>query len=217
MTLAEEARRLNLRASSASRCQARGRRAHRRVPALILVTDEVRLPDPSPVVSRLPRGSAVILRHYGLPAADRAALAVRLRRLTRARKVLLLIAAHGGAPDDLARAVGADGIHLPEWQVRRGPWRALAGCKPAMLVTAAAHSWTALRRARAWRVDAVLVSPVFATLSHPGARPLGVLRFAAWARIGAIAVYGLGGINHRTATRLRPTRASGLAGIGGLL
>ena len=213
MTLAEEARRLNLRASSAARRQARGRRA----PALILVTDEVRLPDPSPVVARLPRGSAVILRHYGLPTAARAALAAKLRRLTRARNVLLLIAAQGRAPSDLARAVGADGIHLPEWQVRQGPWRALVGCKPAMLVTAAAHSWTALRRAQAWQVDAVLVSPVFATRSHPGARPLGVLRVAAWARMGAIAVYGLGGIDRQSAARLRQTRACGLAAIGGLL
>ena len=217
MTLAEEARRLNLRARSAARRQAGPRRARRRLPALILLTDEFRLADPSAVVARLPRGSAIILRHYGLADPERAALASKLRGLTRARGILLLIAAQGGTSNDLARAVGADGIHLPEWRVRQGAWRALGGRKPNMLVTAAAHSWTALRRASAWGADAALLSPVFATVSHGAVRPLGPLRFAAWARMSAIPVYGLGGIDRRSAARLRQTRASGLAGVGGLI
>lgn len=216
-TLAEEAHRLNLRAKSAARRRAAPRRARRRLPALILVTDELRLADPSGVVARLPRGAAVILRHYGLGDAERAALARKLRRLTRGRGILLLIAARGGGASDLARAVGADGIHLPEWRVRRGAWRALSGCKPNMLVTAAAHSWTALRRASAGRADAVLLSPVFSTVSHAAARPLGALCFAAWVRMSGVPVYGLGGIDRRSAARLRLTGACGIAGIGGLI
>lgn len=225
MTLAEDAHRLNLRARRAHQLRARHdrqrtagpRRSRGSLPALILLTDERRLADPSPAVARLPRGSAVILRHYGLSDTDRAALARKLRAVTRARGILLLIAATGGAPNDLARAVRADGIHLAEWCVRQGTWRARGGRKPGALVTASAHSWPAVRRARARGVDAVLLSPVFATASHAGGRPLGALRFAAWARQSPIPVYALGGIDVRSAARLRQTRACGLAGIGGLI
>lgn len=215
MTLADDARRLNLRARHRRHNRAPHGRAAR-LPPILLLTDEQRLPDPSAAVARLPRGSAVILRHYGIESAERAALARRLRRLTRARGILLLIAADGRSTGDLARSVGADGIHLPERLLRCGGWRALHSRKPGWLVTAAVHSLPALRLA-AWRgIDAVLLSPVFATASHPGARPLGVLRFAALARVSTIPVYALGGITARSAARLWRTGACGVAGIGGL-
>lgn len=212
MTLADDARRLNLRT---------GRRRGR-LPALILLTDDERLADPSAAVARLPRGAAVILRHYGLAATERAVLARRLRRLTRAIGVRLLVAVSDAADDALARAVCADGIHLPEWRVRRGAHRALRGRKPGWLVTASAHSQPALRRAAAVGAAAALLSPVFATASHPitslaGARPLGVLRFAAWSRRSPLPVYALGGIDARSAARLRQTSVSGFAGIGGVV
>jgi thiamine-phosphate pyrophosphorylase len=213
MTLADDARRLNLRARRARAAAAR--RAD--LPPLILLTDEHRLADPSAAVARLPKGSAVILRHYGVPDEARTALARELRRVTRARGLRLLIAAADSASHDLALRIEADGVHLPEWHVRNGAWRALRGRKPGWLVTAAAHSPAALRRAAAGGADAVLLSPVFATASHAGSRPLGAPRFAAWARLSPIPVYALGGIDARSAARLRPTRASGIAGIGGLV
>lgn len=181
------------------------------LPRLILMTDVVRLPDPAPILSALPRGSAVVVRHP--ESAARAALARRLRPLCRRRGVRLLIA--GDAR--LAAAVGADGLHLPEAAVRRasGPWR-LWRCRRRWLVTAAAHSPAALRRARAAGADAALLSPVFATASHPGAAGLGVLRFTAWARHGGLPVYALGGIDRRSARRLQSSGAAGFAGIGGL-
>ena len=213
MTLADDARRLNLR----TRGRADSSRLPRSpLPALILLTDEGRLADPSTAVARLPRGTAVILRHYGLPKTARTALARKLRKITRARGILLLLAVTDAADDALARAVRADGIHLPEWRVRHGARRALHGRMPHWLVTAAAHSVAALRRAAAQGADAALLSPVFATASHTAARPLGVLRFAAWSRLSRIPVYALGGIDTRSAARLRLTRACGLAGIGGL-
>lgn len=207
MTLADDARRLNLRTGR--------RRGH--LPPLILLTDEQRLADPSAAVARLPHGAAVILRHYGLAATERAVLARRLRRLTRTIGVRLLVAVRDAADDALARAVGADGIHLPEWRVRHGAHRALRGRKPGWLVTASAHSQPALRRAAAVGAAAALLSPVFATASHAGTRPLGVLRFAAWSRRSPLPVYALGGIDARSAARLRQTSVSGFAGIGGLV
>jgi thiamine-phosphate pyrophosphorylase len=223
MSLADDARRLNLRARrrltrTGGAYGGPGSKAREwrpaRLPALILLTDEQRLADPIAAAARLPPGSAVILRHYGIAKAERAALARALRVVTRRRGNLLLIAADDRGGADLARAVGADGLHFSEWLLHRGR---LPGCsfhRPGWRVTASVHSLAALRLAAAQRVDAVLLSPVFPTASHPGARTLGPLRFAAWARASRIPVYALGGIDDRSAARLRLSRACGLAGIG---
>ena len=197
MRLAAIARQLNAR-----------RGAARRLPSLVLVTDAERLVDPVPAAGRLPRGSAVILRHYG--AAERAALARRLARLCRARGLVLLVA--GDAR--LAAAVGAGGIHLREREIRRASdWRRR---RPTWLITVAAHSRASLVAAHRAGADAALLAPVFATASHPGAPTLGPVRFAALACASPLPVIALGGIDARTAPRLKASGAAGLAAISGL-
>lgn len=204
MTIANAARALNLRAA------ARDRRA-RNLPPLILMTDEVRLPDPVAALDRLPRGSAVILRHYadGMDAPGRYRLARSLARACRRRGLRLIVA---GSPR-LAAAVGADGLHLPEWMVAAGSLAARAR-RPGWIVTAACHSEAALRRAARLGADAALLAPVLATASHPTTRPLGAVRFAQLVQTSPIPVYALGGIGAAGARRLRETGAAGIAGIG---
>ncbi len=194
-TLAEAATRLKQAAGSA-------------LPALVLMTDEARLADPLPAARALPPGSAVILRHYG--AAERASLARSLAAIARRRGLVLLV----GEDPALARRVGAHGIHLPERAIGRAgtvrwqrDWR----------ITAAAHSPAALRLAAAAGADAALLSPVFATASHPRARALGPHRFAALVRHAPIPVYALGGIDRGRAHLLRGSGVVGIAGIGGLI
>lgn len=190
-TLAERARRL------------KGRR--HALPTLWLVTDSQRLPDPLPAARQLPRGSGIILRHHD--AAGRLALARALRRVARARRLTLLIA----GPPWLAQALGGDGAHLAEASIR--PWRRP---RRGFRITCAAHSLAALRRAELAGADAVLLSPVFATASHPGARTLGPVRFAGLCRQARLPVVALGGIAARTATRLAGTGLAGFAAIAAL-
>ncbi len=180
-------------------------------PGLILMTDEERLADPVPVLATLPRGSAVILRHYGVPGRDE--LAARLVAASKRRGVLVLVAADAR----LAAEIGADGLHLPEAMAARGPgvWREWR--KPGWLVTAAAHSPAALHRAKAAGADAALLSPVFPTESHPETAALGVLRFAAWCRKSPLPVYALGGVAAANVRRLKGCGAQGLAGISGFV
>jgi thiamine-phosphate pyrophosphorylase len=196
VNLADLARRLNSR-------HAQGHR----LPALVLMTDGRRLPDPAAAVMTLPADAMVIFRHYEDP--DREAKAAALLALCRRRRVPLLVAGDW----HLAARLGADGVHLPEALAsagaairRRRPWR----------VTAAAHSEAALRRAADAGVDAVLLSPVFATQSHPGARTLGPRRFARLVRQVDVPVYALGGVDRTTAPRLLGSGAVGIAAIGGL-
>ena len=61
--------------------------------------------------------------------------------------------------------------------------------------------------------DAALLSPVFATASHPDERPLGLEGFNLLAAQAGLPVYALGGINANNAARLLSGRAVGIAAI----
>jgi thiamine-phosphate pyrophosphorylase len=178
------------------------------MPALVLLTDDERLPDPARALAVLPRGSLVIVR--AREGARRSALADLLARSVRARGIAWLIA--DDAP--LACRAGADGVHFPERKIALiGHWRAR---RPGWFITCAAHSpGSCLRAARAG-ADAVLLSPVFATASHPGRRPIGNIRIRRIARAVSIPIYALGGIDSRTALQLRGAPLAGLAAITGL-
>jgi thiamine-phosphate pyrophosphorylase len=103
--------------------------------------------------------------------------------------------------------VGADGVHLPERLAHRAP--ALKRARPGWLVTAAAHS----ARAARVRADAVVVSPAFPSGSPSAGAPLGPVRLAALVRAGGRPAYALGGLNDRTARRLRDAGLVGLAAV----
>jgi thiamine-phosphate pyrophosphorylase len=174
------------------------------LPALWLFTDLRRLPDPRGAVAALPRGGAgVVLRHDTDP--DRAALGRDLALLCRARRLVLVVA--GDAR--LAAALGA-GVHLRggRWPDARRPGRGL--------VTSSAHGAAELRRA--WRAGAGLVflSPAFPTTSHPGAPPLGPLRWAAQARGVPAAVGALGGVSGASVRRLPRGLCRAVGAIGAL-
>lgn len=196
MKLAEAAARLNLRNAPGGR-----------LPPLILMTDAVRLPDPVAAAERLPRGSAVILRHYGEGGRDK--LAAQLAQVSREHGLRLLI----GADPELALRVGAHGVHLPEAMLALAR---SARRRPGWLVTAAAHDWMALISSAQAGADAALLSPVFPTLSHPRRRPLGAWRFATLANHAPLPVYALGGISEVNAVQLLSSRSVGIAAIGGL-
>jgi thiamine-phosphate pyrophosphorylase len=64
--------------------------------------------------------------------------------------------------------------------------------------------------------DAVFVSPVFATASHPGAPTLGPMRFGLLAKRLPLPVIALGGMDARRFRRLKPLGAHGWAAIDAL-
>ena len=143
-------------------------------------------------------------------AADGEARGRRLAAVARRRGLVLLAGADAG----LASRIRAAGVHLPERAARRAG--ALRRAHPRWLATAAAHDARAIRRARLAGVDAVLVSPVFASASPSAGRPLGVVRFAALVRGAGLPVYALGGVNARTARRLLESGAIGVAAVEAL-
>jgi thiamine-phosphate pyrophosphorylase len=173
------------------------------LPVLVLMTDDARLRDPVGAARALPRGSMVIVRSRD--AARRRELALALREIARVRGLFLLIAGDAA----LAAQIGADGVHLPETRIGEA---AAIRARHKMLVTAAAHSLSALRRANA--VDALILSAVFATASHPGRAALGAVRANLVAKLAPVPVYALGGITAQNARLL--AGFCGIAAIGAL-
>jgi thiamine-phosphate pyrophosphorylase len=161
------------------------------------------------VAARLPAGSGVIFRAFG--AADAVDQGLRLRRIAADRGLILLV----GVDAALAQACEADGLHLPE--------RAIAGAAdvraahPGWILTAAAHSPDAARRAFEAGCDAVLVSSVFASNSPSAGKAMGAEAFAALVQAAPLPVYALGGVTTGTAPGLVNSGAQGFAMVEGLI
>lgn len=173
------------------------------IPALYFFTDPVRTPDPVAVAHWLPRGTAVVYRHFGAP--QRARVARDLARIARAHGLILLIA----ADPELARRVGADGVHWPQ---------RLAPCgRGGGLVTVAAHDAQAVARAEGLGADACVLGPVFATRSASANPPLGLFRASQIARAARLPMIALGGVNAKTAARLTGRGFAGFAAVDAFL
>ncbi|MCP2680056.1 thiamine phosphate synthase [Maricaulaceae bacterium NA33B04] len=175
------------------------------LPALFAFTDPVRTPDPVKLAQSLPPGTGLILRTFGDQRL--VSMAPLLAAIAEHRRVTFLVA----ADPELAKQVGADGVHWPESQLRQASRARVKGIQ-----TASAHSPSALRCAQN-QMDAVFVSTAFASRSPSASRSLGPFRLASYAKRSRIPVFALGGVNKRTAQRLTHTGIYGAAAIEGLM
>ncbi|WP_313950749.1 Nudix family hydrolase [Accumulibacter sp.] len=90
---------------------------------------------------------------------------------------------------ELARMVGADGVHLSSqrlWQVDRRP--------DFECVAASCHSAADLTRAAELGLDFVVLGPLLPTPSHPGSSGIGWPQFSALVERSPLPVYALGGL-----------------------
>ncbi|ABC24427.1 Thiamine monophosphate synthase [Rhodospirillum rubrum ATCC 11170] len=205
------------------------RRSAAAPPRLLLMTDDQRLADPLGAADRLPPKAGVIVRHYACAGAVRHGLARALIARLRARRIAVILAAPSPAH---ALPAGLAGLHLPDKLAAHGLlarlllWRRAARGR---WLCAAAHDAPAMIRARRLGCALIVLSPLFPTASHPGARGLGARRAAllihrlaarrapAGSRAGkAPAVIALGGISTLSFRRLAGCGFGGIAGISAL-
>lgn len=178
------------------------------MPSLVLMTDDERLADPLAAARVLPRGSMVVARSRD--AGRLSELSRSLLKIARRHGLAVLIA---GDPL-LAGRLGADGFHLPGARAGEAAhWRARF---PTMMITASAHSYRALSTMRNAPVDAIFLSPVFFTKSHPDKAVPPPSRTNLIARAAGKPVYALGGVDARNARLLAPGVFAGIAAIGAL-
>lgn len=151
---------------------------------------------------------AVQLREKDLPGRPLLALAEELRRATAERGALLFV----NERLDVARAIGADGVHLG---AESFPVEAARTLVPRALVGASVH---AVAEAAASRADFVVFGPVFATPSKArfGA-PHGTGPLAEAVRGATVPVLAIGGIDAARLDAVRGTGAHGVAVIRAIL
>jgi thiamine-phosphate pyrophosphorylase len=170
-------------------------------PDLWLLSDERNDAVLDNALQRLPRGSGFIYRHYHLPDQERVARWFDLLRIVRARGHIAILADSSLT----AREWGADGIY--------GAPRALYPTAKDLLTLATAHDLAEIGLANRLGADAVLLSPVFPTRSHPDAPVLGPVRFRLLAAHARMPVIALGGMTGRTARRLAWPRWAAIDGL----
>jgi thiamine-phosphate pyrophosphorylase len=156
-------------------------------------------------IRALPKGlCGVVFRHDGV--AGRAELAERVARECQARRIAFVMVGDASLTHPTGSFVG---VHLRGGRRQRRQRRGM--------VTASAHNIMEVRRAVKAGADIIFISPAFATNSHPGARPLGPVRWNFLARqAGGKKAYALGGISGKKITRLA-RYCCGAAGISALL
>lgn len=174
------------------------------LPPLLFLSDPDRTPDPVGDAAKLPSGSGIIYRHFGRP--ERLNVAEGLAEMSEQRGLHLLIA----ADPELAKHVGADGVHWPEARLPESwKWR-----DQFLLQTASAHSRRAIWAAQRAQMDAVLVSSIFPSMSPSARRPMGVTRLRFLKQHTPLPVYGLGGVSVTNAPRI--ASVAGLASVSAL-
>ena len=173
------------------------------LPRIWLFTDQRNDASLEHAVLRLPRGSGIVFRHYHLREAARRARFETVQRLARQRGHMLMLA---GSPA-LARRWRADGVHgrLPRRSALRG-----------LLHSAPVHDALEIQQANRSGADIFFLSPVFATRSHPGQRPLNPVQTRRLAELCNGLVIYLGGMTARRYLTCSSHPAHGWAAIDGL-
>ena len=178
-----------------------GRAGGRGVPRLHVVTDDAIAgrPDLAERARAVAAAGAIALHARGPGLAGRAFLdlARTLRAAVEQTDSRLFV----NDRLDVARIVGASGVHLPGAGFPLEEARRLLG--PDAVIGQSVHSASAARRAHAEGADYVFLGPIWDTPSHPGAAPLGPEVMAAAAPAKVIAIGGI-----------TPERARACAGAG---
>lgn len=142
------------------------------------------------------------VRDKGWPPAQRLWFAEAVCRLAHSHGALVVI----NDDEEIARKVGADGIHLSS--------ASLASCtqRPdCTWVGASCHSAAEIARAGELGFDYALLSPVLATPSHPEAAGLGWLEFARGLAGNTLPVLALGGMKPEMLPEAQQHGAHGIA------
>ena len=183
---------------------------------LLAVTDRHGHPRPLPETVRgvlAGGGRWIWFRDKDLPGGERHALGVAVAGEVRAAGGVLTV----GADPDLAKSLGAGGVHLPGRSGAEAVAHARAVLGAGALVGISAHTPGDVAAAAAAGADYVTLSPIFATASKPGYGPaLGPGAIAA-AREFGLPIVALGGIGEGTLAACREAGAAGFAVMGGVM
>jgi len=111
---------------------------------------------------------------------------------------------------DVALASGAAGVNLPESDISVADARLLLGRR---LVGRSVHSIAGAKLAESDGADFVIFGPVWASASHPGATPAGLVALELVTRVIRIPVLAIGGVTEERIAEVHGAGAAGYAAI----
>lgn len=155
---------------------------------------------------------AVQLREKNAPTLEYFELARMLRDLTARYGARLFV----NDRIDIALAVGADGVHLPESGLPVAVARELLG--PDRLIGASCHSLERAKAAQKQGADFITFGPVYHTPSKAGyGAPVGLMALAEATRALTLPVFALGGVSRDRVPEVQAAGAAGVALISAVL
>ncbi|EAQ28762.1 thiamine monophosphate synthase [Erythrobacter sp. NAP1] len=169
------------------------------LPELWLISDARNDAVLEDAIARLPKGSGFVFRHYHLWPDERATRFAALLPMLR---------------DGGHWAIVSDSVSTAEEWGADGVYGALDAIPTSDLRwIATAHNEGEIVDANRYGADAVMLSPVFPTRSHPGGDTLGVDRFRQLAALSKVPVIALGGMNTSRAEQLGWPRWAAIDGL----
>ena len=184
------------------------------LPCLCLVAD-CSVVSPTDMLGRVAAAvdggvNLVQLRAKEMPGGKLLALATELKRTIDGRAALLV-----NERVDVAAAARVDGVQLGEEAL---PVPAASGLlPPGSLVGRSVHSVEGAEKAASDGADFLMVGTMFATASHPGARPAGPELMRSIAAKCDLPLIGIGGITADNVAEVVEAGASGVAVIRSVL
>jgi thiamine-phosphate pyrophosphorylase len=140
------------------------------------------------------------------PAASIRTLEREARRLIPTATVPVIVSSR----IDVALATKAYGVHLPERDIPVAEARRLL---PKGLIGRSVHSVEAAQEAEAQSADYIVFGPVFPTISHPQAKPVGLDALREVAHSVKIPVLAIGGVEPALEESCWRAGAAGFAAI----
>jgi thiamine-phosphate pyrophosphorylase len=184
-----------------------------RLPVLCFVvsTSDARDGDVERVVGEAIAGGAtmVLLREETMPAGDLLALARRVKAVTRGKALLVVY-----DRVDVAIALEADGVHLPENGLPVRTARSLIGKYTVLGRSSDDHASAldATRDGAEW----VLAGPIYKSASQPDEKPTGAKLLTEIVENSSIPVIAIGGITMDNVTEVVKAGAAGIAVRSGI-
>ncbi len=182
-------------------------------PRLLLITDRSVCPNLEATLTQAIAGG-----QFDILLRDKTASAESITLTARRLKILLQI--NGGRliihdRTDIALAVEADGVHLPEAGMATVDARRLL--KPHQLLGRSCHNSQIARQHLQQGGNYITLSPLFPTQSHPDATPLGLSQFKSMVSSISGPTLALGGVHANNIASVMQTGAYGVALIRGVL
>ncbi|MEE2705349.1 MAG: thiamine phosphate synthase [Pseudomonadota bacterium] len=180
---------------------------NKKIPRIIVFTDDKCILSPIELAKVIPINWGILIRNYQAP--NRKELICSAAKICKQRGIFFIIA------NDLKLALSlkASGLHLSEYHFSRNILSTIFIHSSKLQITTSAHTFHKITQSNLYKFDAIFLSPIFKTQSHPTQSGLGIHRFIALSKKTSVNTLALGGIRLDDYNRLSNF---GLYGIGGI-